>query len=662
MEPMGLAAVGRFPEEPSQDPMQTAWEDVVLKRRPPRVPVRDVVLRSWYRCLELGLDPLTNPSPPILTRGALSRVQSEFRDLIQLAKPLMRMIEISVRGTGFIVTLASRGGYVLTVQGDKDVLAMAERNYYLPGCNRSTEKAGTNSIGVCMEIKQPVQLTGAEHFNVNHHPWTCSSSPIMDGSGEVLGVLTLSGRSVGRHQHTLALVTAAAKTLESQLRERDLIEATQRLNSMLTSIYRALPDGYIALDIQQKITHLNVAAARMLNRDIDAMVGMPFQEVALVDQRLKEAIEAGRRFEASELAFRCPGEIRTYMCRVDPIRSSSYKLLGTVITLSEHRQMLHIAKRIGGNYAKYEFSDIKGRDPRFLKQIEIARLAAKTNSRILIMGESGTGKELFAQAIHNHSNRRNGPFVAVSCAAIPRDLIESELFGYKGGAFTGARRNGMVGKFELADQGTLFLDEIDGLPLELQGKLLRVLQQNEIMRLGDTRNIPIDVRVIAATNADLMSEVDAGNFREDLYYRLNVMEIVIPPLRERIDDLEILVDHILGRLRNRMGVHEALISTQALQFLKTYSWPGNVRELENVIERAMLLSRGHTVRKEHIRLRERERAGGFRAQAVTLEQGYREMIQAALDRSDGNVSRAARELGIGRSTLYRKLEEYGITR
>jgi len=291
----------------------------------------------------------------------------------------------------------------------------------------------------------------------------------------------------------------------------------------------------------------------------------------------------------------------------------------------------------------------------------MAKIAARTNSRILITGESGTGKELFAQAIHNHSSRRNEPFVAISCAAIPRDLIESELFGYLGGAFTGARRNGQVGKFELANKGTLFLDGVDGLPLDLQAKLLRVLQQNEIMRLGDTRTIAVDVRIMAASNIDLMAEVENNNFREDFYYRLNVVEIVIPPLRERIEDLEVLIDHVMKRHCKEMGISKIEISENALDILRDYHWPGNVRELENYIERAVLLSQGGVIRKTHLPEKIWKKTGDFVYRAMSLNQGFKEIIEATLDRCGGNMSRAARELKIARSTLYRKMKDFGIS-
>jgi len=644
-----------------QDHIKSAWEDIVLYGRSPKIKIRKEVYDSWHRCIDLGLDPLNPPSPPILKKHRLQKLQKANEDLIRISKPVLQMITIFVGGTGFILTLAEKNGYVLDVQGDKDVLAMAQRNYYLPGCNRATEKAGTNGIGLCLDVGKPIQLTGAEHYNVNHHPWTCSSAPIKGKNGDMVGAITLSGRSVGQHRHTLALITAAANSIEAQLRERDLKEGTQRLNTMLTTIYNSISDGFIALNTGQRITHLNAAARNMLGVKSDEVTGMLLEKVALPEKKLLAALRSGDYVEASEIHFNCQGGIKTFMCRVDPIQTETFKLLGTIITMTEHRKMVTIAKKIGGNYAKYEFSDIKGKSPNLTKQIEMAKLAAKTSSRILIMGESGTGKELFAQALHSHSHRAKGPFVAISCAAIPRDLIESELFGYKGGAFTGARQKGMMGKFELANGGTLFLDEINGLPLELQGKLLRVLQQNEIMRLGDNRPIPVDVRVIAASNIDLIDEVENGNFREDLYYRLNVMEIFIPPLRERIDDLELLIAHILDRCSNDMQINRPSISVSALKALKNYSWPGNVRELENTLERALLLSQGNTIKNEHLSLRSRKKKIQPITTPLSLNQGYKEMIKTTLNRCDGNFSKAAKELNIARSTLYRKMKEFDIT-
>ena len=642
------------------DPLKSAWENVVIKGMPPGQETRPEVLRSWVRCREIGLDPFSKSSPPVLSSSGLNALLRRNKMFTEISKPVIDMIEISVRDTGFIVTLTEKEGHVLLVRGDREIVEMAEQNLYLPGCLRTIEHAGTNAIGVCLTEGKPIQLTGAEHYKIRHHPWTCSSAPIHDGYGNIIGAITLSGRSIGRHKHTLALVTAAANNIDSQLRERDLIEEKQQLNSMLLSILDSISDGVIGVNNNLGITHLNSAASEMLGLDVKSVAGRRLDEVVQPEDSLIRAIETRNYITGIETTFIYPSGNKSYMCSVDPFRNASGHILGAIITMAEKQQMISIAKRIGGNYAKYLFKDIKGNSPALLKQLEMSKIAARTNSRILIIGESGTGKELFAQAVHNYSNRRNEPFVAISCAAIPRDLIESELFGYRGGAFTGARRDGMVGKFELANKGTLFLDEVDGLPLDLQTKLLRVLQQNEIMRLGGTRTLPIDVRVIAASNVDLMTEVENANFRQDFYYRLNVVEIVIPPLRERIEDLEVLIDHIMKRQYNETGMSKVEISDEVLDILRNYHWPGNVRELENSIERAVLLSQGGVIRKIHLPERIWKKPGDLGYGAMSLNQGFKEIIEATLDRCGGNMSRAARDLNIARSTLYRKMKEFGL--
>jgi PAS domain S-box-containing protein len=643
------------------DPVKTAWKNLTYKGIPPGDEVREEISRSWLKCREIGLDPFSKNSGPTLSKGKLLNLLKNNRHLIEISKPVMDMIEISVKGTGFIITLTQEHGYVLVVRGDRDIMKMARENYYLPGCLRTNAHAGTNAIGLCLTEGKPIQLTGAEHYKVQHHNWTCSSAPIYDSHKQLIGAITLSGRSSSRHKHTLALVTEAADTIQSQLRERDLIEEKNRLNLMLTSIFNSISDGVISVDNYLNITNINSSAARMLDTDAESVMGRQLEEVVHPDDPLIRALKAKKYLAGIETSFLSPSGQKNYMCRVDPIRNTSGEVLGTIITMAEKRHMINIAKRLGGNYSKYEFKDIKGNSPTFQRQIELAKIAAQTNSKILIIGESGTGKELFAQAIHSCSNRKKEPFVAISCAAIPRDLIESELFGYQGGAFTGARREGMVGKFELAHKGTLFLDEIDGLPLELQAKLLRVLQQNEIMRLGDTRCIPVDVRVIAASGTDLLTEVENGNFREDLYYRLNVVEIVIPPLRERIEDIELLFDHILMRQCQEMGIERPDISDEALEAMRKYQWPGNVRELENCVERMLLVSQGNTIRTSDLPLKPRKREARIENGVLTFRQGYKDMIEGALEQCGGNISMAAKKLNIARSTFYRKMKEFGLT-
>lgn len=601
------------PLDPEADFIKSAWENVVIHRREPGYPVRPIVLNSWIRCRNAEIDPFSHTPPPVIPKTELDRLLRRNRDLIDISKPVMRMIAISVRGTGFIVTLADSEVRVLDTAGDKEILELAETRKYIPGCQRDSATSGTNALALAMEEGRPVQLTGAEHYNVNYHTWTCSSAPIHDESNNVIGLITLSGRHTGRHKHTLALVTAAASAIETQIRELALMDEEHRLNAMVRRIHNSLADGFIAVDSAMEITHLNDTAVRMLGMQrARPFIGRRLEEIADLDDGILKSLQNRSKPDPTEIGFHCLGGNKTYLCRIDPIKTETNKLVGLIISMSEKRQMINMVKRLSGNYSKYEFKDIKGSNPALARQVQLARIAAATDSRVLLIGESGTGKELFAQAIHSDSNRSREPFVAISCAAIPRDLIESELFGYIGGAFTGARRTGMVGKFELANKGTLFLDEINGLPLELQAKLLRVLQQNEIMRLGDTQTLPVDVRIVAAGNTDLLDEVGRGNFREDLYYRLNVVEIFIPPLRERIDDLEMLLHYIMDRQCRKLGTGKPKISDEALRMLKDYDWPGNVRELENVCERALLFSQGGTIAVDHLPLRSCRDAGRYR--------------------------------------------------
>jgi transcriptional regulator with PAS, ATPase and Fis domain len=390
------------------------------------------------------------------------------------------------------------------------------------------------------------------------------------------------------------------------------------------------------------------------------VLGKSFDQVVRIDQTIWRGILRDEHLADQEMTIDVSGRPVFFLCSTAPIRYRG-EFLGKILVLTEKQRFYRLMHKLAGNSAKFAFSDIKGNAPELLKQIKLAQVASKTDSRILITGESGTGKELFAQAVHNLSPRNNGPFVAVSCATLPRELIEAELFGYQEGAFTGAKKGGRVGKFELADKGTLFLDEIGLMPLDMQAKLLRVLQANEIIRLGDTEPRPIDVRVVAATNQDLFAQVRDNEFREDLYYRLNVVEIAIPPLRRRVEDLETLAEHVLARVASQLGLGRIEISEKAFRILRSYNWPGNVRELENYLERACILSEGNVILPDHLPLRLRVREGKSTPGPIrTLQEEERGVILSALSESRGNISQAARLLGISRSTIHRRIKAYGV--
>jgi transcriptional regulator with PAS, ATPase and Fis domain len=283
------------------------------------------------------------------------------------------------------------------------------------------------------------------------------------------------------------------------------------------------------------------------------------------------------------------------------------------------------------------------------------------------MGESGTGKEIVAQAIHNASSRKSGPFLGINCAALPRGLIESELFGYTEGAFTGAKKGGNPGKFELADGGTLFLDEIGEMPLDVQAILLRVLQENSIVRIGGREIIPINVRIIAATNKNLLDQVKMGHFRNDLFYRLNVLTITIPPLRERSEDITILSYHFLDKVNQRLGKNVSVISDEVLRLFYNYNWPGNARELQNIIERSVNITNGNTVLPsslpDYVLNTAKLSNGNYvpLSDLLSISEYEKQLIVSLLHKHQGNRAKVAKHLGISRSTLYRKFKEYNIT-
>jgi transcriptional regulator with PAS, ATPase and Fis domain len=345
-----------------------------------------------------------------------------------------------------------------------------------------------------------------------------------------------------------------------------------------------------------------------------------------------------------------------------------------MIFLEDTLSVMRSVHKSKGNEAIYTFDDLLGENPQFVKAKTLARKVAGFRSSVLIQGESGTGKELFAQAIHNASMRGNEPFVALNCSAIPADLIESELFGYEPGAFTGALKSGKIGKLELASGGTLFLDEVESMPLNVQIKLLRVLSSQKISKIGGSEDVGIDVRVISATKLDLLKEADRGNFREDLYYRISIIAITLPSLRERTDDIPLLVGHFIGKYAREFYLPEVKVSDEFLRALTFYSWRGNVRELSNVLERAVVLYGGGVeLSLEHLpdrlqrsyQFKELESAIASRQEedeklqspGQALKMAEEIAIKSVLKRVNGNMTRASKVLGVSKPTLYSKINQ-----
>ncbi len=444
------------------------------------------------------------------------------------------------------------------------------------------------------------------------------------------------------------------------IKEKEARKSLSLLTGKYQAVVNSIYEGIISVDPDGTITHFNKSAQRMLPFSLDKLVGKNITEV-FPDLSLQEALDH-QGYMTRELRGK-KGRKGTYIFAgiITPIMNNK-KVSGLTISLREMQEMQRLAGDLVGYEALLTFDDIVGNSPAIHDIKQKFAKAAITDSTILIRGESGTGKDLFARAIHAHSMRSKGPFVTINCAAIPETLLESELFGYEEGAFTGARRGGKPGKFELAHEGTIFLDEIGDMPLHLQVKLLRVLEENSIERIGGTQAVSIDVRVIAATHRNLEKMISDNEFREDLYYRLSVIPVTIPPLRERTDDARLLIDYFVKKYSRKMNKRVLGLSGPALERMLDYEWRGNVRELENAIEYAINMVGGDYIEAENLPARVAasgaQRPG--KPEMGTIRDLERQAILDALDRfghHGAGKKEAARFLGVSLSTIYRKLRD-----
>ncbi len=459
-------------------------------------------------------------------------------------------------------------------------------------------------------------------------------------------------------------------------------QALRNMHNELSNVFDTMSDGVIVLNQEGRVSQFNPAALKITGYTGEGLIGIHvvdlFSGKAPFTLKL---LETGQAFYDKEILI--DGKYRQIhgTATGKAIFDDSHQVVGVTIILKPIEQVHQMVNTLTGAQASFTFDSIIGEDEQLLNSIKLSMMAGSNDSNVLLQAESGTGKEIFAQAIHNYSRRRNGPFVALNCAALPRELISSELFGYAEGAFTGARRGGRPGKFEFANGGTLLLDEIGDMPLEQQATLLRAIQEKAILRVGSNTLIKVDVRIIAATNQDLLALVDQGRFRADLYYRLNVINICIPPLRERRQDISLLFHYFLEEMAPKLNKNIGQIDQALIKCLEHYDWPGNVRELQNVVERILLLAEDEDLTVDHLPIEIARAAVGYGtvkrenevyASASTpnlftrnerklyaLEQ-EKDQILAALNRHGGNVTRAAQELNMSRNTLYRKMKTLNI--
>ncbi|MDR3589236.1 MAG: sigma-54-dependent Fis family transcriptional regulator [Negativicutes bacterium] len=656
-----------------------AWKTFVNSGELKQGIVSSPIAESWKKCSDTRLNPTDGRGRVVLEQHELRQLLEKNEVIIQAAKPFMQNLYQFFRASSFVVVLTDVQGYILELFGDSDRIQSALDLVFVPGANWRDDNVGTNAIGSALSTGQPIQVSGCEHFCLRHHCWTCSAAPITDQDGNIMAVLDISGPAQASYSHTLGMVVAAAEAISMQLRIQQKNNELTLANQRLTSIFNTMSDGVVLIDSCGIINEVNAVVKQILGGAGKEVVGRPIERIFGGTAHFTRGMLNNKQPYA-DVEVMMPLTSGTSHCLVsgEPLTDERGKISGGVIILRPIKQVRSLVNRFSGHYTNFEFGDIIGNSAELLEAVRVASLAATSLSIVLLQGESGTGKELFAQAIHHHSARSDGPFIAVNCGAIPRELISSELFGYEEGAFTGAKRGGRPGKFELAAGGTLFLDEIADMPLEQQVALLRVLQEKKLVRIGGERVIPTDVRVICATNKNLLKEVERGIFRQELYYRLNVISITVPPLRERGDDITLLFQHIInkiGKEQNRLFSIEARV----LDCLRRYGWPGNVRELHNVAERAVSLAEGETIALWHLPpdIANRQDSSAYMegpvfsqpaARATVKEQRLQALelteqaeIAALLHQYGGNISRVAKRFGVARTTIYRKMERYGIS-
>lgn len=561
--------------------------------------------------------------------------------------------------------------YMFFVIVDKDGIITTMNQTYLDILQmKKDDVVGKNILEITPhsglpEVLRTGRMDKADIWSIKGHDTIVTRVPIIK-DGEIAGAIAMS----------LFLDMSGAKILMKKLQESE-----KEFNAILEGLIESPTMAYVIVDKEGYITVINQTYLDMIGISREDALGRHIYDVT-PHSKLPEIIKTGRTDRVDiwpvngrdTIVSRVPlikdGEIIGAIGQSLFLDLSGASILMKKLQETEKELNFYKDQVIQIYSAKWCFDNLIGQSPNFLTTKNMAWQLSQTVSTILITGESGTGKELFAQAIHNSSARCAGPFVRINCAALPDNLLESELFGYEEGAFTGARKGGKPGKFDLAKGGTIFLDEIGDMPLTMQTKLLTVLQERVVERIGGTNPIPIDVRVIAATNRDLEKMVAEQTFREDLYYRLNVVRLTIPPLRERVEDISLLVDDLIKRLNAHLRTNIQGINPPALDLLQSYRWPGNVRELENLLERAMNLC--HMNQQSLLKVEHFPSLGNSKFSKIEiLDNGQtalpdlldgieEQLLRKALHEADGNKAKTAKILGIHSSALYRKLKKYGL--
>jgi sigma-54 dependent transcriptional regulator, acetoin dehydrogenase operon transcriptional activator AcoR len=624
-----------------------------------------LIKKSHKRSEIYGVEKNSNHSKTILYGEELTKVLDLNKELIEISKPYIDMVVESVEDKDFIIILTDNNGCILYIRGANEIKGELEKLNLKVGAYMDEKNIGTNAMGTAIKENTCLQITAKEHYITIFQSLTCSAAPIHNSKGEIIGTLNLTGKSNMKHPHTLGLVIFGVKAIENELyRIKTNYILNQTYNYMKTVIEN-VDKGIMIVDIYGKIININELGLSILDKKNHNLINEDINYIIPNFQNIVDRISNNNEIITKEIKLSHASRYKTEVI-LKGIKHNE-KIIGIVVTLTKVKE-----KNKENNFtgAFFTFNDIIGESDAIKNVITNCKIIANSPSTVLIQGESGTGKEVLAQSIHNYSLRKNNKFIAINCGAIPANIIESELFGYEDGTFTGGKKGGRIGKFEIANGGTLFLDEIGEMPLDMQVKLLRVLQEGRVTRLGGSREIPVDMRVIAATNKDLKREVKKGTFREDLYYRLCVIPIKLPPLRERKGDIRKLIEYFLSMKSIKLEKDIPDISKDLFNRLLAYNWPGNIRQLENCIENivnlngelsADIIDECEEKRNEILNIKNKDIIiEEAKEECFNLEEIEKIAIRNAIEHNKYNMTKTAKALGISRNTLYLKIKKYNL--
>ena len=623
----------------------------LIRRHGAELPISDVVRSSWSRCVDsYALDPDERRRPNSVESVDLQERRERLGVLLDIARIEMEALGKLIRHSEYSLVLTDRDGVILNCLGESGFSATARRAGLREGVMWSEREMGTNGMGTCLAARRPVVIHRTDHFLAQNTQLTCSAAPIFDMRGELLAALDISGASANFQSHTLALVDMAAQNVEN----RTLLSACKDFHLVrfhsCAEFVSTPGEGVLAFDDEGLISGANRAGLRLLGQPgHDSLCGQPVDRVLDTSLAMLMRLAEQRGYLAEPLSAKARRWFASVHARVRVSRPSA------------------AAAGVRTPAARGALECLYSADPTMRHNVEVLRRVIDRDISVLLLGETGTGKGYCARAIHRASNRADKPFVTVNCAAIPETLIESELFGHERGAFTGATREGGMGRILQANGGTLFLDEIGDMPVALQARLLNVIEDREVMPLGGNKVVSVDVRVISATQHHPLEMIARGQFREDLYYRLNGITVCLPSLRERTDVAE-LIRKLLDNEADGVALE---LEPALLERLVHHSWPGNVRQLRNVL-RTMLALRSSdrlTLADFNERWPDGGAADGPREGQSPLAEGEGASVlsdaecnalRRTLEMCQWNVSAAAARLHISRRTIYRKIHRHGL--